>query len=131
MKSSVKLKFCRWDLAVAAVILALSLACWATLWLQNQGGGALTAVVAVDGTEIDRFAVGNLTEKTYTANGYTLHVFARGSEIRVAEADCPGQDCVHTGFIDTAGESIVCLPAHLSIRLVRPNGSGGVDAVLG
>ena len=33
------------------------------------------------------------------------------------EADCPTQDCVHTGTITRAGQSIVCLPARIIIRL--------------
>ena len=37
--------------------------------------------------------------------------------VRVEEADCPTQDCVHTGTITRAGQSIVCLPARIIIRL--------------
>ena len=33
------------------------------------------------------------------------------------EADCPTQDCVHTGTITRTGQSIVCLPARIIIRL--------------
>ena len=48
---------------------------------------------------------------------------------RVAESDCPGQDCVHTGTITRAGQSIVCLPEQVVVQLT--GGGGGPDAVLG
>ena len=37
--------------------------------------------------------------------------------VRVVSSDCPTQDCVHTGQISRAGQSIVCLPAHIVITL--------------
>ena len=40
-----------------------------------------------------------------------------GLGLYVADADCPTQDCVHTGTITRAGQSIVCLPARIIIRL--------------
>ena len=49
---------------------------------------------------------------------------------RVAESDCPGQDCVHTGTITRAGQSIVCLPEQVVVQLTG-GGGGGPDAVLG
>ena len=131
MKSSVKLRPCRWDALVAAVILAVSFACTAGFWLQNRTG-TLEAVVSVDGTETERIDVASDSgEHVYTNNGYTLHVTVSGDQVWVSQADCPNQDCVHTGQIDTAGQSIVCLPARISIRLVRTADSGGVDAVIG
>lgn len=42
------------------------------------------------------------------------------------ESACPDQVCVRTGRITKAGETAVCLPARVTIRLV---GSGGVDGV--
>lgn len=132
MKVSVKTRFCRWDALTAAVIVLLATACAGLLASRSTGGGRLTAVVSVDGTETDRIVLsGAATEKTYTSRGYTLHVLARDGEIRVSEADCPNHDCVRTGAITRPGQSIVCLPARISIQLVGTGGSGDVDLVLG
>ena len=52
--------------------------------------------------------------------------------VQVEHADCPTQDCVHTGIITRAGQSIVCLPARIIIRL--EGGSepdGGPDLIIG
>ena len=148
MRPSPKLRPTAWDglvvLCVAALALGIALFQW-------RGGTseALTAVVSVDGTEVDRFRPADLLEapRTYSANGYTLEVCAaiRGEAsplnhqksdgeagLCVARSDCPTQDCVHTGAITRSGQSIVCLPARMIIRLEggAPE-DGGVDAVLG
>ena len=38
--------------------------------------------------------------------------------VRMTEADCPDQVCVHTVAIDASGGSIVCLPNHVVLRIV-------------
>ena len=71
----------------------------------------------------------------FEANGYTLIIcrtMENGQEgIEVKASNCPTQDCVHTGVITQAGESIVCLPARLSIQLQGSKQPDTVDAVLG
>ncbi len=148
MRPSPKLYPTAWDALVVLCVAALAVALALFQW---RGGTAqaLTAVVSVDGAEVDRFPPEDLLEgpRTYTGSGYTLEV-ALGidyedpeqnapppsgkSGLRVALSDCPTQDCVHTGTITRGGQSIVCLPARIVIRL-----EGGapapdaVDAVLG
>lgn len=132
MRSSTDLRFSPWDLTVAAAILLLSLVCWLPLRTQAADGG-LTAVISADGQELDRVRLDTLdgaTRREYAANGESLTILFAPSGVSVLSSTCPTQDCVHTGHIDNAGESIVCLPARLSIRLTGAD-SGGVDAVVG
>ena len=139
MKSSVKLRPDRWDLAVVAAVLALAVFCGIGYWSGGSSEGDLTAVVSIAGAEADRVvlsgtgAVSGSVERTYANNGYTLHVTFSQKGVRVTSADCPNQDCVHTGIVASAGQSIVCLPSRISIQLVRQGsgGSGDVDAVIG
>lgn len=116
---------------LAVVLLAAGLA-----FFQWRGGQAegLTAVVSIDGAEIDRFSPEALPEssRTYANNGYALEVVCGEEGLRVARSDCPTQDCVHTGTITRSGQSIVCLPARIIIRLEGGAAApGDVDAVLG
>ena len=125
-----------WDGLVAAGVALLAVMCATAFWMHgNMAQGELTVVVSIDGEEAERFTPAEEPlEKTYTSRGYTLHVLVRDGGIEVCEADCPTQDCVHTGYIDQAGESIVCLPARVIIQLVRTDGGSdlnGVDAVVG
>jgi hypothetical protein len=44
-------------------------------------------------------------------------IMAENGRIRVAEADCPDQICVRTGWISVAPQQIVCLPYRVVIKL--------------
>ncbi|MDD5807675.1 MAG: NusG domain II-containing protein [Oscillospiraceae bacterium] len=134
MNNSPKLTPGKYDLIVVAAVLALAALLGVRFWLPSEPeSGALLAVVEIDGAEVDRFALAQAAEetRTYTNNGVTLTVAPcatakRDAEtwtqtetagVRVVSSDCPTQDCVHTGQISRAGQSIVCLPAHIVITL--------------
>lgn len=148
MRPFPKLRPTVWDGLVALAVVALALGLAVFQWRGGEAE-ALTAVVSVDGAEVDRFAPEDLLERsrTYSGGGYTLEVACGPREerpapdhrapdgepgIRVAVSDCPTQDCVHTGTITRSGQSIVCLPARIVIRLEGGGkDSNAVDAVLG
>ncbi len=133
MKRSPELKPNLWDILVVLAVVALAAASALTVW-PGRDSGSLTAVVTADGEELDRFAPADLAAgpRTYTHNGYTLTVTAEDGGLRVSEADCPTQDCVHTGTISRSGQSIVCLPARIIIQLTGGQADpGGVDVVIG
>ena len=124
------------DGLAALAVVVLAVACAAVVWGGQGTGENLTAVVSVDGEEVERI---NLESeegiRSYSGHGYTLEVNLRPDGqpgVRVEHADCPTQDCVHTGIITRAGQSIVCLPARIIIRL--EGGSepdGGPDLIIG
>ena len=60
---------------------------------------------------------------------YTNHIAIKDGAIAFTASDCPGQDCVHSGAIHTAGRSLVCLPNRVEIRVVGH--SSDVDFVVG
>ena len=64
---------------------------------------------------------------TFSDSGIT----ADGSGVRVADSDCPTQDCVHTGRISRAGQSIVCLPAQVAVQLVGAATPDTPDVIVG
>ena len=133
MKRSPELKPRFWDGLVVLTVLALAAAAALTVW-PSGSDNALTVEVTADGQELDRFAPAELAAgpRTYTHNCYTLTVTASEDGLRVSEADCPTQDCVHTGTISRSGQSIVCLPARIIIQLTGGQADpGGVDVVIG
>ena len=133
MKRSPELKPNLWDILVVLAVVALAAASALTVW-PGRDSGSLTAVVTADGEELDRFAPADLAAgpRTYTHNGYTLTVTAEDGGLHVSEADCPTQDCVHTGTISRSGQSIVCLPARIIIQLTGGAAdSNDVDIVIG
>ena len=131
MSTSPKLRPGIWDALVALTVAVLAVACAWTVWGGQSENGALTAVVSVDGVETERLALEE-AERTIQAGGYTLRLRLTETEVWVESSDCPTQDCVHTGHISRSGQSIVCLPARVIVRLEGGETvDTGVDAVIG
>ena len=130
--SSPELRPNRYDALVVLVVLALAAALAVRPFLAARApqSGALTVVVSADGQELDRLPLAQFGTHTYANNGYTLTVTADG-KVKSADtqSDCPGQDCVHSGAVSRAGQSIVCLPARIVVELV--GAADGYDLVTG
>lgn len=45
----------------------------------------------------------------------TVHI--RGGKVWVSDADCPDKVCERTGEIGRSGQSIVCLPNGVAVRI--------------
>ena len=58
--------------------------------------------------------------------GRTNTVEIKDHQIRMAEAECPDNTCVHMGWLDSAAP-IVCLPNHLVIQFVKAGGD--IDSI--
>jgi len=98
------------------------------LWLLLRQGGRFV-VVEQSGRETARYALSeDRTVRIEGEGGYNLLVIENG-EAWLCEADCPNLLCVKTGRIRYAGQSIVCLPHKLAVRIA--GGASGLDAVTG
>lgn len=111
---------------IGGCLLAALILCGLWLLLRQDGG---TVVVEQDGRETARYALSeDRTVRIEGEGGYNLLVI-EGGEVWLSEADCPNQLCVKTGRIRYAGQSIVCLPHKLAVRIT--GGASGLDAVTG
>jgi hypothetical protein len=64
---------------------------------------------------------------SFTVNGaYENTVLVENGAVFVLEASCPGNDCVRSGKISRSGQSIICLPNKLEIRI---SGEPEVDII--
>jgi hypothetical protein len=88
---------------------------------------ASTAVIEYDGNivaEQELSALAGPKEVTVEGDGgieVTVRLSPQGAQ--VIRSGCRDQVCVRTGLITRAGESVLCLPAKVSVRLT--GGSGG------
>ena len=126
-----ELKFNRYDAVVAAIVALLAVAVALWFYLPKTQRGELTVVISTGGEETERVKLNSFTETTVTHNRYTLRITADGSGVRVADSDCPTQDCVHTGTITRAGQSIVCLPAQVVVHLEGAASADAPDVIVG
>ena len=133
MKPYPKLRPNGWDALVALAVAVLAVFCLSVTWLGSTDAG-LQAVITVDGEEVERIALENLSapvEKIVEANGCRLHLTLNAEGAVMAESSCPTQDCVRTGTIRRSGQSIVCLPARVIVTLEGGAASDGPDVVIG
>lgn len=115
--------------ALGVVLLAAALA----LGLWRGSSGSLCAVISVDGRVTETVDLSRLPGpevRELTGNGYILHLRLSPDGAEMLDSDCPNQVCVRTGLIRRAGQSIVCLPARISVTLTGGT-TNGVDAVVG
>lgn len=87
------------------------------LWLLLRTRGA-AAVVLVDGVETARYSLDTPVDTTLQLDGDgTNRLVIRDGRAYVTAANCPDQICVKHAGISHVGESIVCLPHKLVVRI--------------
>ena len=75
----------------------------------------------MDGVETARYPLSQDLTVTIGTDRYNVLTISRGAAA-VTEANCGDRTCVGTGAVSRAGESILCLPHRLSVRI-----EGGAD----
>jgi hypothetical protein len=98
------------------------------LLLWPSGDGDLIAVVSQNGRVLHRIALSGIQEpiEIEVDGAYHNHIIAENGRIRFDDSNCPDKICVHTGWLDRAGQSAACLP---NKTLIVIEGSGNLDAI--
>ena len=125
--AAVKKGFKSGDLLAVGAVLLLAVLSFLP-FLPSKTEEAASAQVYLNGELIMTVSLDR--DQEFPVEGdYTNIVTVRDGQIAVTESDCPGQDCVHCGAIDSPGRSLVCLLNALEIRVV--SGQSDVDFVVG
>lgn len=127
MPKAEKLYFCKGDVIVIAVVALLALAVM-LCFLPGKGAPSVHATVYLNGSPIKTV---DLTKDQIFSVSDRYHNVIKVADgaICIAQSDCPGQDCVHSGSIRTSGRILVCLPNALEIRITSDEED--VDFVVG
>lgn len=103
------------DLILVGAVLAAALAVYVLVNVLGRDGQ--TVVVTVDGTVIaEKPITVNDAVEIKDADGYN-RVVIDNREVYMESADCPDKVCVKTGRISRAGETIVCLPHKVVVKI--------------
>ena len=122
------MKIRRMDLVLALAVLAAALVLFLLLRPADSPGG--WAVVTVDGVETGRYSLReDRTVRICGETGYNI-LEIRDGAAAVTQADCGDHTCVRTGAISRSGQSIICLPHKVVVR-IEGTAAADVDAVLG
>ena len=104
------------DIILIAVLLVVAGAAFGLIQLNKKSGGY--AVVVQDGKETAVYPLNEDASVTSTSpTGFNTLVIKDG-KADVTDADCPDRICVNQHSISYDGETIVCLPNKLVVKIV-------------
>lgn len=120
------------DIILIVMLVAIACVLSMILYIKNEDSDILTVEVSVDGQVIDTYPLG--TDEKYNTQcqlDIGNYLVIEGGYVYLKDADCPDKLCVKQGRISKAGESIICLPHHLVIRIVgeSSNETEGLDVM--
>ena len=126
MKNALRLAFRRGDLLAIALVVLLAAGVAAAFAL--PAGGQQDTVVQIwqDG-ELVRELSPDADTSLEICGDYLNTISLQDGRVCFSDSDCPGRDCVHSGWISAAGRSLVCLPNRVEIRIA---GASDVDFVV-
>ena len=112
-----KNKKLRNDIILVLALIAAAAAAWGVIEIAGKEGAY--AIVEIDGAETARYPLDTDTETVIGNRGgsYNLLVIKDG-KVSVTGASCPDGICVNHRAISRTGETIVCLPNRVVVRIV-------------
>ena len=121
------LRFRRGDV-LAIVLVAVLAVCVAACFFPKDSSGPVMAEVYQAGKLVKTLPLDSDTS-FQVAGRYVNNITVENGKIGITASDCPGEDCVHSGAINSSGRSIVCLPNEVEVRVI--NAQSDVDFVVG
>ncbi len=116
MKNIEKLTLRKADVILFSAIAALAAIAFSVLFFIYEAGSY--AEIYVDGKMMGRYPLSMDTEITVPTEGGYNTIVIRDGKADVTEADCPDITCVRSRPVGKVGETIVCLPHKLTVRIV-------------
>ena len=121
-----KRKLCLGDVIVISLVSILVLAAFSYQVLCRSSGDVCTVRTDTDEFTLD---LNEDKELPLVSCGISLTIIVDGGEAWVVESSCPDAVCVHSGRISKSGQSIVCVPAKVSLTILTE--ADDADWILG
>ena len=121
-----RLKWKKGDFLAVGFVLVLTILSTVVFHFSVKSSPAARVAIYQNGELVKELPLNQDTSFTLTGD-YQNEIQIRQGEVGIIESDCPGADCVHSGWIHEAGRSIVCLPNRVELRI---EGESEVDFVV-
>ena len=121
-----KLEFCKYDFLAIGIVAAIAILVSVIFWTSVGAEEGSMLSVYQEGALIKEFSLDSDVEFVIEGD-YKNVITIKDGKAAITESDCPGTDCVHSGWIHEAGRSIVCLPNRVELRI---EGTSEVDFVV-
>ena len=125
-RKNMTLKFCKADILAIAMVAALAILVSIIFWTSVGSEEGNMVMIYQEGKLVQELSLDHDTEFVIEGD-YENVVTVKDGKAAITKSDCPGTDCVHSGWIHEAGRSIVCLPNRVELRI---EGASEVDFVV-
>ena len=125
-KKHMKLEFCKYDFLAIGIVAAIAILVSVIFWTSVGAEEGSMLSVYQEGVLIKELSLDSDVEFVIEGD-YKNVITIKDGKAAITESDCPGTDCVHSGWIHEPGRSIVCLPNRVEIRI---EGASEVDFVV-
>ena len=129
MAEKERLTFRKGDAVAIGATVFLAVAMMAFFLLSGGEESAGTVQVYQDGVLLQEMRLTENRELLVTGN-YENRIVIRDGRAAIVSSTCPGEDCVHSGWISQAGRSVFCLPNRVEVRIAGAVDEDEVDAVV-
>ena len=85
-------------------------------------------VIVETAEEVNRFSLNDSHTVIIKGKLGNLEMEIKSEKVRIREANCPDQICVRTGWISRTGQTIICVPNQVIVRIVNSQ-NNPVDAI--
>ena len=117
------------DVVLAFVLVSVSVLMTA-LQFKNTGNTALKAVVKKNGVTVQSVVLQDREPYEMCIDEeYNIILYIEKNGVTVVRSDCADKICVNTGKITKPGQTIVCLPARVSVELQGVTAVNELDGV--
>lgn len=117
MKCNFRLIFQKGDIWAIVIVLMIAICSGVVFFPRTEDFENAKVQIWQDGMLVQELS---LEENQNVNIEYEYHnlVSIQDKKVCIIESDCPGEDCVHSGWISSVGRSIVCLPNRVEVRIV-------------
>ncbi len=128
-----KIPFKIGDVFVYIFIALLVMGSFASLYFMSRNVSQMRVVVEVEGKEVKSYPLQDNDEPINIRvdageDKYNV-IIIKNNEVYVKEANCKDQVCVNWGKIKRQGETIVCLPHKLIVKIVGSSDNQPIDDI--
>ncbi len=115
------LKLKKTDLLIILILILSALLIYFIFYINNSNSDKNTAAEILINGKSEKI-ISLLEDKTFSIETIPNIKFEiKDKKIRFMESDCPDKICVNTGFIGTSGQTAVCLPNTVSVKIIPLN----------
>ena len=117
------------DIILAVVMILVAAAGFLWYNLAKEEGGAVMLIQ--DGKEVQSFSLNDEVEYLIETEDDSFNLLViQGGKAFMKEASCPDQICVNHRPVSNVGETIVCLPNEIVIKVIEKSSQSEIDMVI-